>query len=82
MLKLLLLPSPQMDESGACVASTSHILEGVDIALIHDLAVTENYYILALGSIKVGRKACGPGASWKGLVTCCGVTHSCNNNPS
>ena len=57
------LVPPQMDESGACVASSTHVLEGVDLAFIHDLAVTENYYVLVLGSVKVW----GGGSFWHWL---------------
>ena len=43
----------EMDEAGNCVAESSHVLEGVSLALVHDFAVTENYYIIVLGSLEV-----------------------------
>ena len=44
----------EVDEAGACVAESSHVLEGVNLAFVHDLAVTENYYVIILGSVEVG----------------------------
>ena len=48
--------SLQLDESGACVADSTQALEGIDLAFVHDLAVTENYYVLVHGSYKVWRE--------------------------
>jgi len=42
-----------VDEAGACVAESRHVLEGVTLALVHDFAVTENYYVIILGSMEV-----------------------------
>lgn len=40
------------DEHGQLVSQTQHSLPGVDITFIHDMAVTENYYVLILGPIE------------------------------
>ena len=50
----------EVDEVGACVAESSHVLEGVNLAFVHDLAVTENYYVIILGSVEVSGWAGGP----------------------
>ena len=44
----------EVDEAGTCVAESSHVLEGVNLAFVHDLAVTVNYYVIILGSVEVG----------------------------
>ncbi|GLI58664.1 hypothetical protein VaNZ11_000409 [Volvox africanus] len=41
----------EFDESGKLLHETKEKLLGVDIALIHDMVVTEHYYVLVLGSI-------------------------------
>ncbi|KXZ49892.1 hypothetical protein GPECTOR_19g343 [Gonium pectorale] len=43
----------ELDESGALLHETEHTLPGVDIALIHDMLVTEHWYALVLGPIKM-----------------------------
>ena len=43
----------ELDESGECVAKAEYPLTGVDITFVHDMAVTENYYVLVLGPLEV-----------------------------
>ncbi|EFJ50758.1 hypothetical protein VOLCADRAFT_88605 [Volvox carteri f. nagariensis] len=41
----------EFDEAGQLLHETRHRLQGLDIALIHDMVVTEHYYVLVVGSI-------------------------------
>ncbi|GIL70729.1 hypothetical protein Vretifemale_1443 [Volvox reticuliferus] len=41
----------EFDESGKLLHETKQSLSGVDIALIHDMVVTEHYYVLVVGPI-------------------------------
>ncbi|GAX74565.1 hypothetical protein CEUSTIGMA_g2014.t1 [Chlamydomonas eustigma] len=41
----------EFDEAGKCVVQSQHPLSGIDITFVHDMAVTENYYVLVLGPI-------------------------------
>ncbi|PNH10394.1 Apocarotenoid-15,15'-oxygenase [Tetrabaena socialis] len=43
----------EFDEAGRLMHETEHVLPGVDIAIIHDLLVTEHYYVLMVGPIKM-----------------------------
>lgn len=40
------------DQAGRCVEQSQHSLPGIDITFVHDMAVTENYYVLVLGPIE------------------------------
>ncbi|KAG2446058.1 hypothetical protein HXX76_000660 [Chlamydomonas incerta] len=41
----------EFDEAGKLIHETEHALQGVDVALIHDMIVTEHYYVLICGPI-------------------------------
>ncbi|KAG2452616.1 hypothetical protein HYH02_002853 [Chlamydomonas schloesseri] len=41
----------EFDEAGKLIHETEHTLQGVDVALIHDMIVTEHYYVLICGPI-------------------------------
>ncbi|GLC44176.1 hypothetical protein PLESTM_001563900 [Pleodorina starrii] len=43
----------EFDEGGKLLLETKHSLPGIDIALIHDMLVTEHYYVLVMGSIRL-----------------------------
>eukprot|EP00195_Chlamydomonas_chlamydogama_P010574 CAMPEP_0202902346 /NCGR_PEP_ID=MMETSP1392-20130828/16799_1 /ASSEMBLY_ACC=CAM_ASM_000868 /TAXON_ID=225041 /ORGANISM="Chlamydomonas chlamydogama, Strain SAG 11-48b" /LENGTH=605 /DNA_ID=CAMNT_0049589095 /DNA_START=178 /DNA_END=1995 /DNA_ORIENTATION=+ len=46
----------EFDESGRRVAHSSHPLKGVDITFVHDMVVSENWYIVVLGPIEFDRR--------------------------
>lgn len=41
----------EFEESGRCAHMTEHPLKGVDITFVHDMVVTEHYYVLLMGPI-------------------------------
>ena len=42
----------EFDESGTCVEKTGPFPLGAGVTFVHDLAVTQNHYVLALGPVK------------------------------